>query len=344
MQVVGQEVVTKHSCQKHKRLSMSGVACTTNKANFGENHIAMKNLNLVPHEHILTMSVLPRMYQHLKPVLQEMKAHGFQTLPLDYPGVAEACMLYQQASPDLRAELVATSLTPKELCTSIWDDTTMTFRTCLNTLTRCMYMLPCGAVFADLLTNTVVIARNDALYTLRLDELDEPDQHPTLLFTATCYLSDFCASPHGFLLFGDYMQAKVWLLDVASKHIFCIDLDFACYYYFAWLDKLDTNPTQTNFIPSLDTLGSSTQPLGTLDSSSKPLDTNSVPSLDTLHSSTQPLDTNSVPSLDTLDASTCCKQSLALLQVGTNKLTLQETRTVHTIASLTSTERVSQTH
>jgi hypothetical protein len=331
------------------------------------------------------MSVLKKMYKILKPILQEMKGQGFQNLPLDYPGVAEACMLYQQA-PELRTELVATSLTPKELCTSIWDDATMTFRTCLNTLTRSVYMLPSGAVFADVCTNTVVVARDDALYTLRLDALDEPDQQPTLLFTATCYLADFCASRHGFLLFGDYMQAKVWLLDVASTNIVFLDLDFACYYYFTWLDNtldtnsaqpldtLETNPTQTpytcdqpcaNCAQTLDTLETNptqtphtsaqtldtlkTNPTQTPHTSAQTLDTLETNPAQTLHTSAQTLDTletNPAQTLhtsvqagsdnnldETMDTKTST-QGLAFFQVGTNKITLQETKTVRTVASI----------
>ena len=270
------------------------------------------------------MSVLKKMYKILKPILQEMKGQGFQNLPLDYPGVAEACMLYQQA-PELRTELVATSLTPKELCTSIWDDATMTFRTCLNTLTRSVYMLPSGAVFADVCTNTVVVARDDALYTLRLDALDEPDQQPTLLFTATCYLADFCASRHGFLLFGDYMQAKVWLLDVASTNIVFLDLDFACYYYFTWLDNtLDTNSAQP-----LDTL--ETNPTQTPHTSAQTLDTLETNPAQTLHTSVQAGSDNNLD--ETMDTKTST-QGLAFFQVGTNKITLQETKTVRTVASI----------
>ena len=314
------------------------------------------------------MSVVHR--TRLKTVLQEMKANGFPNLPLDYPGVAETCMLYQQASTEHRTELVATIITPKELCTSIWDDTTMTFRTCLNTLTRSVYMLPSGAVFADLCANTVVIARDDALYTLRLDELDEPDQQPTLLFTATCYITDFCASRHGVFLFGDYMQAKAWLLDVASKNVIRLDLDFACYYYFEWLDEpLETNSDQAldqdphvvahqtsdqaphaNSDPTL--FADSHQTLNQLDANAHQLDDNSHQTPDQLdanshHTLNHALHTNSGPtlygdSLQPLDQAGLgnkldsnldeppCKQVFAFFQVGTNKITLQETKTVRT--------------
>lgn len=258
----------------------------------------------------------------LKPVLQEMRSKGFPSLPLDYPGVAETCLLYQQASTEQRTELVATSITPKEFCTSIWDDTTMTFRTCLNTLTRSVYMLPSGAVFADLCTNTVVIARDDALYTLRLDELDEPDKQPTLLFTATCHLDDFCASRNGLLLFGDYMQAKVWILDVASKNVIFLDLDFACYYYFAWLDQtVQANPDETLQANLDKTLVQTLQ-----DNSDETLD--------------QALQANLDKTLNTNRDDTTCKQVFSFFQVSTNKITLQETKTVCTITRFKNTNRL----
>ena len=173
------------------------------------------------------------MRNQLRPVLEEMKSKGFQHLPLDFPGVAEACMLYSIASPKTRAAIVATSLTPEEPCTSVWDDTTMTFRTCLNTQTRSTYMLPSGSVFADIAANIVVVARGDTLYTTPLGELGETCEL-SVLFEASCYICDFCAHKHT-LLFGDYMQAKVWIL-TPSAQIVALDLDFASYYHFEWID------------------------------------------------------------------------------------------------------------
>lgn len=116
----------------------------------------------------------------------------------------------------------------------------MTFRTCLNTQTRSTYMLPSGSVFADIAANIVVVARDDTLYTTPLDELGETCELK-VLFKASCYISDFCAH-NNTLLFGDYMQAKVWML-TASAQIVDLDLDFASYYHFEWID--------TNNIPTL---------------------------------------------------------------------------------------------